>query len=181
MTNLVDWLRERRRMRRLRWPGPAPISSDASARTKIMRGRLRAHRDPAIGVDEVVNYRFQVEGVKTVLTGTRAAIDAQLTRSIQDYEAWDQEMSAFCEREWADRMLRRQREQERRIRAEARMRRWSRAVERVGEALLLILKILGIILLLAFAFCLMWIPELGIVALGVGIGLDGAMRDIERH
>ena len=181
MSNLIEWLRARRRNRRLRPPGPAPSTPDKYQRTMEMRERLRGRKDPSVAADEVANYWFGFKGDRIRITGTRLDIDAKFTKAIDAYDAWAEQMEGFRRREAAERQAAAMRERDRRHRAALRAWRWRHIGAHSGDALLLLLKILGILLLVTVALCLMWIPDLAIGVVGMGVAIDRTMRDIERH
>ena len=181
MSNLIEWLRARRRNRRLRPPGPAPSTPEVYQRTMDIRAHLRGRNDPSVAPDAVANYWCRLKGKETLITGTRLDIDARLTKAIDAYDAWAEQMEEFRRREAAERQAAAIRERDRRHRAALRAWRWRRIGAHIGNGLLLLLKILGILLLVTVALCLMWIPDLAIGVVGMGVAIDRTMRDIERH
>ena len=181
MFNMIDWFKGRRRDRPPYPPGPAPLKPEAYERIKIMRRRLRHYDDPSVPADQIANYHFGPKGGETVFRGTRDDIDERLTRSIDAYETWNRRAIAFDHWKYAQRQLQEMRHRDAMNRMARRQERWERIMARIGRALLLLLKILGIALLVAVAVCLMWIPELTVGFVGLGMAIDRTMRDGKRY
>ncbi len=181
MFNMIDWFKGRRRDRAPFPPGPAPLKPEAYERIKLMRRRLRHYADPSLPADQIANYRFRIKGEETIFRGTRKDIDARLTKLIDAYETWNRRTIEFDNWKYVQRQIREMRHRDAMERKAWRREHRKRIMARIGWALLLLLKILGIVLLVAIAVCLMWIPELTVGFVGLGMAIDRTMREGKRY